>query len=89
MSEPKTEFCGLCPTASVTPAECWDGVKDAIYRRYIQEGGSLADTMELMRETYGFAATISQYERQLNKWGFQKDDSIREYSSPELSSGLG
>ncbi|KAH8679269.1 Clr5 domain-containing protein [Ilyonectria robusta] len=61
------------------PNAQWDAHKKQIRALYLVEDKTLDQTIEIMRERYGFSATDKQYVRKLKAWGMKKNVSRHQW----------
>ncbi|KAL6399313.1 hypothetical protein AUP68_17859 [Ilyonectria robusta] len=61
------------------PNAQWDAHKKQIRALYLVEDKTLDQTIEIMRERYGFSATDKQYLRKLKAWGMKKNVSSHQW----------
>ncbi|KAF8851558.1 hypothetical protein BDZ45DRAFT_144454 [Acephala macrosclerotiorum] len=56
----------------------WDSLKDEIKRMYMVENATLAQTMLLVHQLYGFQASERKWKSKLKEWGFDKNLTMAE-----------
>ncbi|KAK5107890.1 hypothetical protein LTR85_005830 [Meristemomyces frigidus] len=57
----------------------WECHKETIRNLYLSRDMSLQDVMVLMKEKHAFEKSKGQYERQLKKWSFTKNNAVEEW----------
>ncbi|KAI0546035.1 Clr5 domain-containing protein [Xylaria curta] len=66
-------------------AEDWDKQRRVITELYIYQKTKLKDVMRIMKEKYGFCATIKMYKTHFKKWGLMKNKRSKPTSLQEIN----
>ncbi|KAL3472608.1 ankyrin [Aspergillus californicus] len=54
----------------------WEPFKTSIAQLYLDEDKTLQDVRKTMKNTHNFCKSKGQYQRQLKKWGFEKNEPL-------------
>ncbi|KAF8849774.1 hypothetical protein BDZ45DRAFT_680286 [Acephala macrosclerotiorum] len=57
----------------------WNLHKDSMHRLYVTERQTLNRTMEIMKQRFGFVASVRAYKLHFDEWGLEKNLTDKRY----------
>lgn len=68
----QTKHTGREPRKALTDSD-WQRIRPVLEELYLDEDKSLKDTMVELKRRHNFDATIMQYKKRINRWGWSKN----------------